>query len=296
MLGAGSESTVYAMDGEHVLRIYRESVPWEYVEARRAFYEALGREQLPFAVPLIYTVGSWVGHVYTVEQRIQGQDFGKVLPDLQGSARSQALSNYQDAAALLGSVHFPDRPYGELIATAPIQHESWQGYLLARMEQTLAQSRADLEADVPDFGQMLELIYNQLPNLGDEPVKSLVHGDYWPSNVLITDDLEISGVVDFSYATVVGDARMDIAGATFFLETSFPYSPDDVLFLRQQVGQRWGEEMLAVVDFYRLYYSIFFSGCKVDDPTTYAWCVKNLREYSTSSDVASRDVASRDVL
>jgi hypothetical protein len=43
------------------------------------------------------------------------------------------------------------------------------------------------------------------------------------------------------------------------------------------MSERWGDALLEVVDFYRLYYSIFFSGCKSDDPMTYGWCVGNLR-------------------
>ena len=59
---------------------------------------------------------------------------------------------------------------------------------------------------------------------------------------------------------------MDLAGAVLFMETTPPYCLEDTTFLRQQLAERWGAELLSVVDFYRLYYSIFFSGCKVDDP------------------------------
>jgi hypothetical protein len=107
--------------------------------------------------------------------------------------------------------------------------------------------------------------------------KSLVHGDYFPGNVFMDESQTICGVGDFSYATVVGDARMDLAGALLFLEVVEGYCADDSTFLRQQLVKRWGDELLDIVDFYRLYYSLFFSGCKADDPTTYAWCVGNLR-------------------
>lgn len=276
-LGAGSESRVYAIDAQHVLRIYNEQIAWDYVEARRHFYSELAKEALPFALSEIYTVGAWVGHIYTTEKRIPGQDFSKALPTLVGADRAKALMSYLDAAAALGNVRYPDKLYGELIADSRLQSASWQGYLTARMEETLADSRPDLEADVSGFNRVLASIYEQLPILGDNPPKSLVHGDYWPANVLIGDDLAISGVVDFSYATVVGDARMDLAGASFFLETAPPYNLEDTEFLRRLLAERHGEEFLEVVDFYRLYYSIFFSGCKADDPSTYWWCVKNLR-------------------
>jgi aminoglycoside phosphotransferase (APT) family kinase protein len=276
-LGAGSESRVYAMNSEQVLRIYHEEIPWKYVDKRRLFYAELANHKLPFAVPEISVVGAWVGHIYTVETRMVGQDFGKVLPTLRGAQRAKALMSYLDAAASLSSISFPDKLYGELLATPQIQREHWQDYLMARMHQMLASSRADLEQDVPGLERVLASIYAQVSVLGDDPAKSLVHGDYFPANVFINDDLTISGVGDFSYATVVGDARLDLAGAVWLMGATADHLADDSAFLRQQVEERWGTEVLAVVDFYRLYYSVFFSGCKADDPMTYAWCVANLR-------------------
>jgi aminoglycoside phosphotransferase (APT) family kinase protein len=276
LLGTGSESRVYAMDAEHVLRIYNDDILWDYVEARHAFYARLAENDLPFAVPEVFSIGAWVGHIYTVEKRMPGQDFGKVLPTLHGAERAKALISYLDVAASLGRVRFPDKPYGELLATSPLQREHWRDYLEARMAQTLVTSRADLEQDVPKFDQVLASIYARLPILGDDPPKCLVHGDYFPANVFIDDQFRISGVGDFSYAVVVGDARMDLAGAVLLMGATTDYCPDDSAFLRRQIAERWGDELLEVVDFYRLYYSIFFSGCKIDDPTTYWWCVENL--------------------
>jgi Ser/Thr protein kinase RdoA (MazF antagonist) len=277
LLGTGSESRVYAMDAEHVLRIYNDDILWGYVEARHAFYARLAENDLPFAVPEVFSVGAWVGHIYTVEKRMPGRDFGKVLPTLHGVERAKALTSYLDVAASLGSVRFPDKPYGELLATSPLQRERWRDYLKARMAQTLAGSRADLEQDVPGFDQVLASIYARLPILGDDPPKCLVHGDYFPANVFIDDEFQISGVGDFSYAVVAGDARMDLAGAVWLMGATSDYCPDDSAFLLQQVAERWGNELLEVIELYRLYYSIYFSGCKLDDPTTYWWCVENLR-------------------
>src|SRR5262245_32850402 len=103
LLGRGSESRVYAMDSEHVLRIYHDSITWDYAEERRACYSELANHDLPVAVPEIFTVGSWVGHVYTVEKRMPGRDFGKVLPSLQGADRAKALTSYLDVAASIGN-------------------------------------------------------------------------------------------------------------------------------------------------------------------------------------------------
>lgn len=276
-LGAGSESRVYAMNDGHVLRIYRDTISWDYVETRRLFYLELAKHKLPFAVPHVHTIGSWLGHVYTTEKRMVGQEFAKVLPDLAGEERAKALTSYLEAAAALGSVRFPDKPYGDLLDAHQVKRENWQEYVKASMEHALESSRGDVEQDVPNFGEVWAAICAKIPLLGDNPPKSLVHGDYFPANVFINDDLQISGVGDFSYATLVGDPRLDLAGAVWLMGASERYQPEDSIFLRHLVGERWGDEVVAVTDFYKLYYSIFFSGCKADDPATYWWCVDNLR-------------------
>ncbi len=110
--------------------------------------------------------------------------------------------------------------------------------------------------------------------------KRLVHGDYFPGNVFIDNDMTICGVGDFGYSTVVGDPRMDLAGAVVFLEVVTGYQPDDTPFLMQTVEERHGTGMTRWIDFYRLYYSFYFSRCKSDDSPTYDWCIRNLRAWS----------------
>ena len=286
LLGVGGESRVYALGKDQVLRIYHRSEsrdsdsngPWRYIEKRRAFYEELGKYDLPFALPEVLSVNSWVGHIYTVEKRMPGQDFAKVLPTLRGADRAKALTSYLDAAALLGTVRFPERPFGELLVTdQPVQRARWSDYLYARLQNNLAGGRADLEQDVPDFDAVLAAILARLPHFDAYQEKCLVHGDFYPSNVFINDELQICGIGDFGYTTVAGDPRMDLAGAAMLLEVMPEHCPDDSAFLQRQLTERWGDSILEVVDFYRLYYSIFFSGCKADDPATYWWCVGNLR-------------------
>jgi aminoglycoside phosphotransferase (APT) family kinase protein len=39
----------------------------------------------------------------------------------------------------------------------------------------------------------------------------LVHGDYFPENVMVADDGRVCGVIDFSALTVIGDADLSIS-------------------------------------------------------------------------------------
>ena len=112
------------------------------------------------------------------------------------------------------------------------------------------------------------------------PGRTLVHGDYFPGNVLIGDDLAMSGLVDFSVWTVVGDPALDIAGAALFLEMVAEATDDDVAFVRQTVLDRHGPAILAAGRFYRAYAA--FAVADPDDsgglyPKMFPWALANLR-------------------
>ena len=209
-----------------------------------------------------------------------GRDFAGVLPELHGKDRELALASYLHVATQIGTIHFPDRPFGEILtAGEPLQRDSWAQFLWDRLQQTYRVSQADVEQDVPGIDVVLAHVRAQLRGLDGFREKRLVHGDYFPANVYIDDDLTICGVGDFGYTTVVGDPRMDVAGAVAFLEVIDGYRRDDTVFLMRSVAEQHGAAMAGWIDFYRLYYSFYFSSCKVDDPRTYAWCIRNMRAW-----------------
>lgn len=280
LLGKGSESEVYALDDQRVVRLYRQHTDLEYIEQRLALYDLLHRQQPSFELPLVFEKGTLDGRFYTVEQRMCGRAFADALPVLTGDDRKRALRSYLSVAEQVGSIRFPDRPFGEMLTSgAPLRRTSWSHYLWDRLQQTYRVSRPDVEQDAPGVDAVLEHMRVELRALEGFQDRCLVHGDYFPGNVFIDNESNICGVGDFGYSTVVGDPRMDLAGAVSFLEVVAGYHPDDTAFLMQIVEKRHGTGMARWIDFYRLYYSFYFSTCKVDDPNTYAWCIGNLRSW-----------------
>jgi putative membrane protein len=277
LLGQGGESQVYALGGDRVLRVYKEGVAPAYIERRRAFYELLARFQPPFEVPRFLESGAVAGRSYAIERRMRGRDFAAVLPALEGAAREKALASFAEVAWQIGTVQFPDQPFGEILTPGePLQRPTWPGFLWDRMQQALDQSRPNLERDVPRLDEVLKHIRRELARLEGFAERRLVHGDYFPGNVFIDDDLAICGVGDFGYTTVLGDARMDLAGAVAYLEVMEAHRPEDTTFLTGVLEERHGREVLRFLQLYRLYYSVYFSVCKGLDDVTYAWCVRNL--------------------
>lgn len=281
LLGKGGESEVYALDGGRVLRIYRPGASVAYLERRHAFYALLLQQRPPFELPEVLASGVAEGRYYTVERRMTGRAFAAALPALSGAARERALASYLLVAEQVGSLRFPERPFGELLSPAePLQRESWPQFIRDRVQQTLAVSRPDLEQDVPRLEAVLAHVEAEIGALEGFGEKRLVHGDYFPGNVYIDDDQQVCGVGDFGYTTVVGDRRMDLAGAVAFMEVVDGYRPDDTPLLMRLLTERHGPGITRWAGLYRLYYSLYFSPCKLDDPRTYAWCVGNLRAHA----------------
>ncbi len=114
------------------------------------------------------------------------------------------------------------------------------------------------------------------------PEKLLVHGDYFPGNVLVGDDLRVSGVIDFGPLTVIGDPMLDLASAVIFLEVARPgYTPADTDFVRDRIAARTGPAIDDAITTYRAWYAIRFSPYRDDDANLYNWCVTSLRRSPT---------------
>lgn len=287
VLGRGSESTVYALDATQALRVYRPQVTWEYVALRQQLTDWVRGCGLPFAVPEVFAIGAWAGQVYTVEARIPGRDLAQTLPTLDAPGRAQALANYLAAAQQIGAVVVADRPFGELLGDAgALQATTWHEYLTARLQRALDQARPVLARDVPNLDAALRHVTDALAWVAADAPKRLVHGDFGPANVLVDGTLAVTGVADFGYSTVVGDPRLDWAGALAFLELLPDYTPAAAAPLHASLHASLHAQLVAahgptwprVFATYRQYYACYFANCGDDDLTTYAWCVRVLRE------------------
>src|SRR2546429_537929 len=194
-----------------------------------------------------------------------------------GDDRKRALASYTDAAFEIASLPLVRDEYGEFLRDDDsITAQTWSGYLLARMRRSLEQSPW-LREDVPPLDVLVEELTHRIEGMTPER-KTLVHGDYFPGNVLMSDDLRVAGVIDFGPLTVIGDPNLDLASAVIFLDVVRPgYIAADTQFVRDRLVARVGPQMDDAIATYRTWYAIRFSPYRDDDPNLYKWCVGSLR-------------------
>jgi aminoglycoside phosphotransferase (APT) family kinase protein len=252
LIAEGGESRVYALGAARILRVLRRPADPALLARKQAFLASLdGR--LPFAVSQIEDFdpdGGW-----TVERRIAGTSLLVLLRRLAGRDRTLALTHYAEAVDALAAISFADRPYGQMLAGDPVTAPTWRAYLRRGLDGFIAANGAAVEAHCGDLEGLHARALALLADVPDTPPKALVHGDYFPGNVMIGADLAVSGLVDFSVWTIVGDAGYDVISALVFLEMIAEATPDDIALVRRVVLARHGAALAAPARFYRAYFA-----------------------------------------
>jgi aminoglycoside phosphotransferase (APT) family kinase protein len=274
-IGHGGEATVYALSGERVLRVFH--TPHGDIARIASFYDELAGQDPGFALPRVLEYGEIEGAAYSVDRRMPGRPMMDVLPELAGDRRRTALDAYLSAAEAIGRLRIARPFYGEIMPLDPIQRATWRAFLHGRVEASLVLSRAHLSDDVPALDDVLAVVHQRIDALPVTIDRRLVHGDYFPGNVMIGDDLAVSGVIDFGSLTLIGDPLMDVSSAIVFLEAVRPaFVPEDAAYLTERAVSSYGADLVETMRTYRAYYALRLSHSKTDDPWLYAWCVRSL--------------------
>ena len=268
----GEEAEVYALGPERVLRVQKELADHALARRRHVFYEALDRTRVAFEMPRILEVGETGGVCWSVEHRIAGSPLADVLPRLEGRPRQNALLAYADAAAEVRKLGYAQAQYGEVFAASAIRADTWAAFIVARATTSLAANRHRLAGLVDRPDGALDRLGHLLAASGHRQAE-LVHGDFYPANVLVREDGAVSGVIDFGPLTVMGEAAMDLAGAVLYLTGMSDVSAQD----RQVVLERAREHGLDNKDLAicRLFLAFRF----LDTPRDglFRWCVSTIR-------------------
>ena len=277
LIGWGGQSWVYALDAGRVLRVLKRPGERQTLRRQQAFLAEIdGRLAVPTSV--IETIDP-AGR-FTVERRLKGTALSVLLPKLGRADRKRAIAAYVAGAEATGRLALPERPYGQVLAPAPITAESWTGFFRASLDHWLARNGATIAAATGSVERVSSHAMALLSALAERPPKALAHGDYFPGNVLLDGTLALTGLVDFSVFTLAGDPLYDAITAALFLEMIDEAGDDDVALARHLVVTRHGEAILPAGRFYRAYAAILMAdpaNAAAPYPRLYAWSVANLR-------------------
>jgi hypothetical protein len=281
LLSSGMEAEVYAYGPETVLKLYAGTASLNDLLILRDFYDSLDRQLTPYALPRILTVAQEDQCLITVEQRLAGIRMSAALPALTPGQLEAIMQRYLTATLALSRIQPP--PVWErykLFDPDRLSYRAngdWHQFLARYLRHKLGQVADYLSRDVPQFGlkaQRLQAVLDQ-PYWGDY---RLIHGDFFPGNLLINADYQVTALLDFGLLTMYGDYLFDLATSWVFFDMY-----DE---LKAQVRERYlamlldrlGEQVRGKLYRYVLIYSILSANTyssKCADGH-YRWCVANL--------------------
>jgi hypothetical protein len=278
LIGEGLESRVYALSGDLVLRLARGRAGHSPDPRRlKAFLDGIAGH-LPFATPQIVELGP--KGVWRVEQRLPGGSLLERLRRVSDDRRDQVLRAYIAACEAMAGVRFDHLPYGHVLARRPVTADDWHGFLRETLPRFVSHNRLTIAHEVGDPYRLAERAADMLADVPAHPAKSLVHGDYFPGNVLVGPDLEVTALVDFGIYTLVGDPVLDLAVAYQTLEFIAETTAQDARFVRDLIVERHGEAIVPSLRFYRAWLAFSMAdpvNARPPYPRMFSWAITMLR-------------------
>lgn len=277
LLGAGGEAEVYALGPDRVVRVHRQPAA-AHVRAIAELCASLDRSAVPYALPELLEVHERDGVSWSIERRLPGRPLDSLLPALRGTARATALTAYLEGAAAFGALGLPagwPGGCGELLTTEQLRADRWGDLLAARLRLQLDQARPVLAGVVPALGDVARRIAGEA-RTEESGAPCLVHGDWFPGNVLVGDDLRVTAALDLGWLTVVGDPSHDLRSAAVFLEVRPWGQPGDDAIVLAVVRRLLGPDAGHLVDRTRRFEQARFAFVD-EDPHLHRWCISGLR-------------------
>ena len=285
LLHKGMEAEVYTMESENVLKLYVGTADFEHLTTLQIFYASLNTSGLSYSLPSIEKVALEGNICITIERRLPGAPMSAILLTLTDKQMDRIMQTYLSAALELTKTQIPsafDRY--KLFDPDNLSRRArgdWHHFLSRYLAQKIKQLSIHLDRDVTDFATKVEQLYAVLsqPYMGHY---HLIHGDFFPGNILIDEQRRVTALLDFGLFTMYGDSLFDIATGWVFFDMYDELKANIRERYLDIVLDRLGERVRGKLYRYVLLYSIFSANTYSPDCADghYRWCVANLNHQS----------------
>ncbi|MFI8684593.1 aminoglycoside phosphotransferase family protein [Rossellomorea sp. NPDC077527] len=280
-LGSGMEAEVYALGHDRILKVYNDQSDFKKQESLRDFYSKIDTSQLSYELPYIHDIFVEEGKLVTIEKRINGRDMQSKLPGMTYDEQTNMMKAYLQANMALQSVQGNSTIEGfQLFRDSRVLLDHMDNWF-DLLSETIVLKQLELKPyfmrDVQDYEGKMKLVMERLA-AGYNGEYSIIHGDFYPGNILINENHKITGVIDFGMLTMYGDYLFDVAIGWVCLDMYNQLNTDLTERYLEIILSSLGEGVKKDLYFYVLIFSLMTAN--LYSPTCedghYQWCVEKL--------------------
>lgn len=269
-LAFGTEAEVYAYDSESVLKIYADTSRLSYFETLRNFYATIDTSATTLTLPRIREITRHSDLIAVIESRVAGVSLEERLPILDTAQHEKVEKLYLDTAFQLRYLIIQDQPKTYFLFDQDLvslrEKQSFNSFYAQFLMQKVEHVGKYFAPAYPGFEEKAHQLVTMIQNSTPERL-SVVHGDFFPGNVLVSADLnQVYGVIDFGSFTLIGDYLLDIAGAFGFYRMYEPNRIDIRRGMLPKILNRLQENEYAAFFQYLLAHAILTSDLYASDP------------------------------
>lgn len=280
-LGSGMESEVYAYDDNKVVKLYNDMSDSNKQRILKGFYSKIDSSSLSYELPFIYDTFEENGILVTIEKRIEGNNLQSMLSKMNYIEQNNMMETYLNANIELKSVKVKLNLEGYTLFNnqqiSSLNINSWFDLLKEEIFRKQRELESYLKRDVVNYDAKVKQLVGIL-SLGYEGEYSLIHGDFYPGNVMINQSGKVTGLIDFGLMTMYGDNLFDIAIGWVCFDMYNELNANIYERYLNIIISTLGEDVRKRLYFYVLIYSYIsanFYSPNCEDGH-YQWCVRNL--------------------
>ncbi|WP_117170126.1 aminoglycoside phosphotransferase family protein [Paraliobacillus sediminis] len=281
LLGSGMEADVYAYDTNEILKLYNDMSDISKQNSLKTFYSNLNSSSLSYELPYIYDTFVESNTLVTIEKRIQGSNLQSVFSDMNYTEQNKMMETYLNATIELKSVKIKYNLEGFTLfndnQVPLVKINSWFDLLKELILKKQKVLEPYFKEDVVNYDAKVDQLVEKLSS-GYEGEYALIHGDFYPGNLMVNKSGLVTGLIDFGLMTMYGDNLFDIAIGWVCFDMYNELNANIYERYLNIIISTLGEDVRKRLYFYVLIYSYisanFYSrNCKDGH---YQWCVKNL--------------------
>jgi aminoglycoside phosphotransferase (APT) family kinase protein len=250
----------------------------------KSFYESMNANAVDFNLPKIYEIIKEKEAVITIEKRIEGRNIQKDLSNFDDDQLHSFFKQYLSTVLNIKQIKLVHKIDGhKLLKDYEMSNEpaDWNEFLKQSLIQKNKEVEKYLMKDVEDYESKYQYFLNVLSKKY-EGEYDLIHGDFYPSNLLVSDDGKINGVIDFGLMTLSGDYLFDVALSWILFDLYDELGAVKLNHYVNMIIETLGEEVKESLYFYALYYSYYSANFFSENCSDghYEWSVRNLNNES----------------